>query len=68
MDVQFRVVWVLLRPAVFSLIVMGGERFSQVGTVSAYNAFDCFGQIVQEVPGVGHLLGLRGARLGSVTE
>lgn len=36
--------------------------------MSADDAFHSFGQMVQQVPGVGHLPGLRGACAGAVTE
>ncbi|MDK0524110.1 hypothetical protein [Streptomyces sp. ML-6] len=63
MDVQLRAAWVLLSP-----VVVRREAFSQYGAVSAHDAFDCFGRIVQQVPGVGHLPGPRSTRLGSVAE
>lgn len=68
MDVQLRAAWVLLSLAVFGPVVVAREAFSQDSAVSAHDAFDCFGQIVQQVPGVGHLPGLRSTRLGSVAE
>ncbi|MFD3472093.1 hypothetical protein ACFWWM_38390 [Streptomyces sp. NPDC058682] len=49
-------------------IVVGGEGLSQVSAMSPDDAFDCLRQIVQEVPGVGYLLGLRSAGLGPVAE
>lgn len=47
---------------------MDGEGLPQVGAIPPDDAFDCLRQIVQEVPGIGHLHGLRSVGLGPVAE
>jgi hypothetical protein len=51
---------------VFGPVVVGGEGLPQVSAMPPDDAFDCLRQVVQEVPGIGYLPGLRGADLGPV--
>ncbi|MEV6212771.1 hypothetical protein [Kitasatospora sp. NPDC051914] len=51
-----------------TLIFSEVEGFAQVGAVAADDALDGLGEVVQQVPGVGDLLGLRRTRSGTVAE
>lgn len=45
-----------------------GEGFSQVGAVSSDDSLDGLGEVVQQVPGIGHLPGMWCTGVGTVAE
>ncbi|MCM2389472.1 hypothetical protein NBG84_14415 [Streptomyces sp. CWNU-1] len=67
-DVQLCPVVAFMGWAVFDAVVVGSEGLSRVSAIPPNDAFDCLRQVVQKVPCIGYLSGLRSAGLGPVAE